>query len=127
MYLIAACLPTYRTLFRTVRERTRFTTRGTAQGTSDSRKIAEIELSSTPYTVRGGSKGFQELDSEELICHTDLENNNSTCVHDVEYVSEEYPEQKISEGNIRVQKGFTVETELKPASAGSGRFSGWQR
>jgi hypothetical protein len=74
VYLIAACLPTYRHLFRSVKKHTGLSTgrsRSTyGRGTYGSGKSRDIELSNasaTKYTVTGTSNGFSKLDSEELI------------------------------------------------------------
>ncbi|KAF7860817.1 hypothetical protein EAF04_008335 [Stromatinia cepivora] len=110
VYLIAACLPTYRSLFRTFKERAGLTTKGNTQNTWGSKKeTSGMELPSR-LNVKSTLNGFEELSDEELISQRISKNNNSIYVQDMDYGHREDSESQNSNREIRVQRDVTINT-----------------
>lgn len=118
VYLIAACLPTYRSLFRRARDENRLRHRGTTWNIWGFRKNTGIELSYMPsipsrYVVKTMSNGFQELGDKEVTSQKNIVNSNSPGAHKTIFNPREDLEYGKLGDNIRVQKEFIVETESK--------------
>ncbi|ESZ91059.1 hypothetical protein SBOR_8553 [Sclerotinia borealis F-4128] len=113
VYLIAACLPTYRSLFRFFKERTGLTTKGSTQNTWGSKKdTSGMELPSR-HTVKSAADGFEELSDEDLISRRISKNKNSTHVQATDYGYKKDPKHRNSNREIRVQREVRVDSVLR--------------
>lgn len=109
VYLIAACLPTYRSLFRTIKERTGLTAKGATKNTWGSTKESSgMELPSR-HIIKSASDGFGELSDEELISQRISKKNNFI----VQTTDLESGDNRNSRREILVQSDYVVDSESK--------------
>lgn len=113
VYLIAACLPTYRSLFRTFKERSSLTTKGNTQNTWGSKRVKSgIELPPR-HNVKSLSGGFEEPSDEELISRRISNNKNSIYVQATVCNYKENSKHQNCMREIRVQREVIIDSRSR--------------